>query len=192
MALEMRRRPGTTPSLRERLKDRSYMLQFGMRWSARWLMAQGAFGLLFSVLFVNVEHVRDHPLALIPQANLGAALLALGFFISRGIQDPAKQHLAVDALILYYIMAVIGLMSNVARVPEVLALEWLSALINLAFLFILGVTRTRADELKGQAGAPKDARDAAKDLIRSLRGIIEGSKRRPSSPAPSEEAPKQD
>ncbi len=95
------------------------------------------------------------------------------------MEDPRRQYLAVDALVIYLLAVVIGFFINVSRIPDILAVEWVSLAGNCIVCGLLLFYRSRESELRGQPGAPREAREAAKELIRSLRELIDGRKRKP-------------
>lgn len=150
----------------QELKNRPRMLKAGLTCSVLLLLLEGALAFLGALFFQSAAFMRNHPLVLPSQLSLGATLLALSFFLARFSVDPRRESLAVDALILLFVLRTSGLLWIAKDVPEFFWSEkafWTLEALAAAWLLIY---RTRSSELAGEPEAPAEAGSVLRNLWR--------------------------
>jgi hypothetical protein len=130
----------TPPSPRQAPLDRGQILRRTLQAAVYWILLQGAFLLFLNQTLAFLTKTRYSSETFPYVKSLGAALLALGYYLYNTLKDPGRQKLLVDTLTLYFLLLVIGGLLSF-RYATLLAPEWVYTLVNLGFAVMLLIYR---------------------------------------------------
>ena len=144
--------PSTSPNDPGALRARR--LQAAVRWSARWLILQGALYCLMGQWLCERVGLRWQDLMVPYVRQDGVTLLALGLFVNAGLKGPRHQAMAVDTLILCLLAQGYFTLSYRLGEHSINAWEWAGLAVNLGLGSALTLFRTRSGEVDPDSAGP--------------------------------------
>lgn len=131
-------------------ESRARRLRLTFRWACGWLALQGLLNLLLNQALAERLRLR-YDINFLPYIRQAAvAQLALALLLSRAVQDPRRQALAVDVLLLALLLQVYLALSFRLGVDNLVPFEWLGLLANSGLAGMLILDRTRSGQMQDE------------------------------------------